>query len=95
MLFLDLDRFKVINDSLGHPVGDELIVAVAERLRASLRRHETIARFGGDEFAILCEDLADEQDAIAVAERVLKSFGTPFQLAARRGHRPAPASASR
>jgi diguanylate cyclase len=81
VLFLDLDRFKVINDSLGHPVGDELIVAVAERLRASVRRHETIARFGGDEFAILCEDIADEQDAIAVAERVLKSFGTPFQLA--------------
>jgi diguanylate cyclase len=82
VLFLDLDRFKVINDSLGHPVGDQLILAVAERLRNSLRRHETIARFGGDEFAILCEDIADEQDAIAVAERVLKSFSTPFQLAA-------------
>ena len=80
VLFLDLDRFKVINDSLGHPAGDALIVAVAERLRHSLRRHETIARFGGDEFAILCEDLADEQDAIAVGERVLKSFGMPFQL---------------
>jgi diguanylate cyclase len=80
VLFLDLDRFKVINDSLGHPAGDKLILAVAERLRHSLRRHETIARFGGDEFAILCEDIADEQDAIAVAERVLKSFGTPFQL---------------
>jgi diguanylate cyclase len=81
VLFLDLDRFKVINDSLGHPAGDQLIVAVAERLRHALRRHETIARFGGDEFAILCEDLADEQDAIAVGERVLKSFGLPFQLA--------------
>ena len=81
VLFLDLDRFKVINDSLGHPAGDELILAVAERLRHSLRRHETIARFGGDEFAILCEDIADEQDAIAVAERVLKTFGTPFGLA--------------
>jgi diguanylate cyclase (GGDEF)-like protein len=81
VLFLDLDRFKVINDSLGHPAGDKLILAVAERLRHSLRRHETIARFGGDEFAILCEDIADEQDAVAVAERVLKLFGTPFQLA--------------
>jgi diguanylate cyclase (GGDEF)-like protein len=81
VLFLDLDRFKVINDSLGHPAGDQLIVAVAERLRHSLRRHETIARFGGDEFAILCDDLGDEQDAIAVGERVLKSFGLPFQLA--------------
>jgi diguanylate cyclase (GGDEF)-like protein len=80
VLFLDLDRFKVINDSLGHPAGDELIAAVSERLRHSLRRDETIARFGGDEFAILCEDLTDEQDAIAVGERVLKSFGLPFQL---------------
>jgi len=81
VLFLDLDRFKVINDSLGHPAGDQLILAVAERLRQSVRRHETIARFGGDEFAVICEDLSDEQDAIAVAERLLKAFGPPFQLA--------------
>jgi diguanylate cyclase (GGDEF)-like protein len=80
VLFLDLDRFKVINDSLGHPAGDELILAVAERLRHCLRRQETIARFGGDEFAVLCEDLADEQDAVAVAERLLKSFSLPFHL---------------
>ncbi len=80
VLFLDLDRFKVINDSLGHTAGDKLIVAVAERLRHSLRRHETVARFGGDEFAILCEDIIDEQDAIAVAERVLRSFSLPFHL---------------
>jgi diguanylate cyclase (GGDEF)-like protein len=80
VLFLDLDRFKVINDSLGHHAGDKLILAVAERLRHSLRRHETIARFGGDEFAILCEDIADDEDAIAVGERVLKAFGMPFQL---------------
>jgi diguanylate cyclase (GGDEF)-like protein len=81
VLFLDLDRFKVINDSLGHTAGDKLIVAVAERLRHSLRRHETVARFGGDEFAILCEDISDEQDAIAVGERVLRAFATPFHLA--------------
>ncbi|HET8754850.1 MAG TPA: EAL domain-containing protein [Solirubrobacteraceae bacterium] len=80
VLFLDLDRFKVINDSLGHTAGDKLIVAVAERLRHSLRRHETVARFGGDEFAILCEDINDEQDAIAVGERVLRAFSLPFQL---------------
>ena len=80
VLFLDLDRFKVINDSLGHPAGDKLILAVADRLRHSLRRHETIARFGGDEFAVLCEDLSDEQDAVAVAERLLKSFSLPFHL---------------
>ena len=81
VLFLDLDRFKVINDSLGHTAGDKLIVAVADRLRNSLRRHETVARFGGDEFAILCEDISDEQDAIAVGERVLRAFATPFHLA--------------
>ena len=80
VLFLDLDRFKVINDSLGHAAGDKLIVAVAERLRHALRRHETVSRFGGDEFAILCEDILDEQDAIAVGERVLRAFSTPFHL---------------
>jgi diguanylate cyclase (GGDEF)-like protein len=80
VLFLDLDRFKVINDSLGHTAGDKLILAVADRLRHSLRRHEMVARFGGDEFAILCEDIVDEQDAIAVAERVLRSFSLPFHL---------------
>jgi diguanylate cyclase (GGDEF)-like protein len=80
VLFLDLDRFKVINDSLGHTAGDKLIVAVADRLRHSLRRHETVARFGGDEFAILCEDIVDEHDAVAVAERVLRAFSLPYQL---------------
>jgi diguanylate cyclase (GGDEF)-like protein len=80
VLFLDLDRFKVINDSLGHGAGDELLTAVAERMGHNLRRHETLARFGGDEFVILCEDIFDDQDAVAVAERVLKSFTTPFHL---------------
>ncbi len=81
VLFLDLDRFKVINDSLGHGEGDELLVAVAERISHSLRRHETLARFGGDEFVILCEDIFDDEGAVAVAERVLKAFSLPFQLA--------------
>jgi diguanylate cyclase (GGDEF)-like protein len=80
VLFIDLDRFKVINDSLGHPVGDKLLLAVAERLAALLRRHELMARFGGDEFAILCEDVAHEEDAVAVAERLLKALGQPFSL---------------
>jgi diguanylate cyclase (GGDEF)-like protein len=80
VLFLDLDRFKVINDSLGHAAGDKLIVAVADRLRHALRRHETVSRFGGDEFAILCEDIRDEQDAIAVGERILRAFSTPIHL---------------
>jgi diguanylate cyclase (GGDEF)-like protein len=80
VLFLDLDRLKVINDSLGHHAGDKLILAVAERLRHALRRHETVARFGGDEFAILCEDIVDDEGAIAVGERILKAFSLPFQL---------------
>jgi diguanylate cyclase (GGDEF)-like protein len=80
VLFLDLDRFKVINDSLGHGAGDALLMAVAERITHTLRRYETLARFGGDEFVILCEDILDEQDAVAVAERVLKSFSLPFHL---------------
>jgi diguanylate cyclase (GGDEF)-like protein len=80
VLFLDLDRFKVINDSLGHGAGDQLLEAVAERIGHSLRRHETLARFGGDEFVILCEDIFDDGDAVAVAERVLKAFSLPFHL---------------
>jgi diguanylate cyclase (GGDEF)-like protein len=80
VLFLDLDRFKVVNDSVGHGAGDELLIAVAERISHSLRRHETLARFGGDEFVILCEDIFDDEDAVAVAERVLKAFSLPFQL---------------
>jgi len=80
VLFLDVDRFKVINDSLGHGAGDQLLVAVAERIGHSLRRHETLARFGGDEFVILCEDILDDEGAVAVAERVLKAFSLPFML---------------
>ena len=80
ILFVDLDRFKVINDSLGHAAGDHLLVAVGRRLRLALREHDTVARFGGDEFAILCEDVAAESDAIAIAERVLEAFVQPFTL---------------
>src|SRR4051794_1273166 len=81
VLFIDLDRFKVVNDSLGHHAGDRLLLAVADRLRAALRRHEVPARFGGDEFVLVCEALDDARDAIAVADRVLEALSEPFELA--------------
>jgi diguanylate cyclase (GGDEF)-like protein/PAS domain S-box-containing protein len=78
VLFLDLDRFKVVNDSLGHKAGDRLLVDVAMRLSSALRPSDTLARFGGDELTVLCEDMVDEQDARAVAERLLETFADPF-----------------
>ncbi len=80
-VFLDLDRFKVVNDGLGHDTGDELLVAVGRRLLGSVRRHDTVARFGGDEFVIICERLHDERQAIELAERVLDALSVPFSLA--------------
>jgi diguanylate cyclase (GGDEF)-like protein len=70
VFFLDLDYFKVVNDSLGHSAGDQVLVAVADRLQRSLRDGDTAARLGGDEFAILCEDLVDEGEAVQIAERL-------------------------
>jgi diguanylate cyclase (GGDEF)-like protein/PAS domain S-box-containing protein len=81
VLFLDLDRFKIVNDSLGHLVGDALLVAVADRLRAALRPSDTVARLGGDEFTMLLEDLSDHLEAQAVADRVLDSLQAPFAVA--------------
>ncbi len=80
MLFLDLDRFKLVNDSLGHPVGDELLRAVARVLRECLRTEDTVARLGGDEFAVLLESLPHPQDAMATAQRLERALRTPFQL---------------
>jgi diguanylate cyclase (GGDEF)-like protein/PAS domain S-box-containing protein len=80
-LFLDLDRFKVVNDGLGHDTGDELLVAVGRRLAGSVRRQDTVARFGGDEFVIICEQLRDEHHAVELTERVLDALSAPFSLA--------------
>jgi diguanylate cyclase (GGDEF)-like protein/PAS domain S-box-containing protein len=78
VLFLDLDNFKVVNDSLGHPTGDALLVAVAHLLQHVVRPGDTVARLGGDEFTILLEDIADVRDAIVVAERIMARLHVPI-----------------
>ena len=82
VLFVDLDEFKLVNDSLGHAAGDELLTAVAERIRACLRRQDTAARLGGDEFGILLED-GDHELAAEIATRILDALRQPFALDAR------------
>lgn len=83
VLFVDLDNFKVVNDTLGHDVGDRLLVAVAERIRTSLRGGDTAARFGGDEFTVLLEDLTSTDDAVTVAERMLTTLRVPYEVGGR------------
>lgn len=83
VLFIDLDRFKMINDSLGHAIGDLLLREIAHRLAFCLRPDDTIARLGGDEFVILLEDVKTHDNAISVAERILHELSTPFTLEGR------------
>ncbi len=80
VLFLDLDQFKLVNDSLGHAAGDELLAAVAPQIEQALRPGDTVARFGGDEFAVLVEDVGDERGATRIAERIAESLARPFIL---------------
>ena len=84
VLFIDLDDFKTVNDSLGHPVGDELLVAMSNRLLTCLRTRDTAARLGGDEFAVLIEDLDDEAHARSVADRIVDVLREPVTLRSRR-----------
>lgn len=83
VLFLDLDRFKIVNDSLGHLVGDRLLVATAAKVRECLRPGDTIARLGGDEFTILLEDLKSINEATHIAERIQRALAEPFDLEGR------------
>jgi diguanylate cyclase (GGDEF)-like protein len=83
VLFMDLDQFKVINDSLGHRAGDELLIIAARRLQNCLRPGDTAARLGGDEFIVLLDGVGDVEDAVQVAQRITKALGLPMKLAGR------------
>ena len=80
VLFIDLDRFKVINDSVGHLIGDDLLFQVGGRIRACLKTRDVVARLGGDEFAVLLEGISDGAHAMLIAERIISELHTPFRL---------------
>ncbi|HET6587470.1 MAG TPA: EAL domain-containing protein [Oleiagrimonas sp.] len=80
VLFIDLDRFKVINDSVGHLIGDDLLFQVGGRIRACLKSRDTVARLGGDEFAVLLESIREERAAQKVAERIIEALHKPFRI---------------
>ena len=83
LMLLDLDRFKAVNDTFGHDMGDELLKAVTERLKVCVREVDTVARMGGDEFTIILEGVLSEQNILAVATRITESIAAPFEL---KGH---------
>ena len=80
VMFLDIDRFKLVNDTFGHKAGDELLIQIANRLRAATRATDTLARLGGDEFVILCEGVGDDAALDQIMNRVRSVFEEPFQL---------------
>jgi diguanylate cyclase (GGDEF)-like protein len=80
VMFIDLDRFKLINDSLGHAIGDRLLIATARRLEGAMRRHDTVARLGGDEFAILTQDVDGERGLVALAQRLDEVISQPLEI---------------
>jgi len=86
IFFIDLDRFKNINDSLGHEAGDQLLQDVARRLRHHLRESDTVARLGGDEFVVLVEDCVDERELDAIAQNILNAVGRPYMLSGQEYH---------
>lgn len=81
VMFIDLDRFKVINDSLGHTMGDRLLQSVSQRLLSCVRKGDTLSRFGGDEFTLLLPDIKNDTTALQVAEKMLESIKSPFDIA--------------
>ncbi|HLZ37359.1 MAG TPA: GGDEF domain-containing protein [Mycobacteriales bacterium] len=83
VLFFDLDRFKVINDSLSHDAGDQTLVAVARRVQLCLRREDTLARFGGDEFCVLLPEISHSGDAAVVAKKILRAMSRPLVVRGR------------
>ncbi|MGI9622453.1 MAG: putative bifunctional diguanylate cyclase/phosphodiesterase [Acidimicrobiales bacterium] len=80
VMFIDVDRFKVINDSLGHDTGDQFLVQISGRIGQAIRSGDTVARFGGDEFVVLCESVSGESEATAAAQRIQEAFEEPFNL---------------
>lgn len=79
VMFIDVDRFKVVNDSLGHEVGDQLLMHIARQLGTAVREDDTVSRFGGDEFVVLCGELMGVGEAVAVADRIRRSLSEPYQ----------------
>ena len=80
LLFIDLDRFKEINDSLGHDIGDKVLIEVAKRLQKSVRKEDVIARLGGDEFTIIVEEIEDENDIASLASKLVQIFSSPLEI---------------